>query len=181
MQGHWAWVNGFEHRHMDFRTWLDNIQEVGGPLYRVYDSDGHTGLTRLYTNHKIALSNRLTTVAGINVMWFNLNNQVLVEPRISFQYKTSPTSTLSIAYALNSRKETTDTYFVSSPQEGIPPSGGQEGMRANKDLGLTRSHHLSASFAQRLGENAMLPVTGVYQQPNHLSNQFCLPRGCVQS
>ena len=144
--------NGFEHQHLDFHTWMDYIHETGGPLYRVYDSEGNTGLTRLYTNHKVALSSRLSTVAGVNVMWFNLNNQWLVEPRISLQYKTSPSSTLSVAYAINSRKETTDTYFVL-----------MDGKYPNEDLGLTRSHHISASFAQRLGENAMLKIEPYWQ------------------
>jgi hypothetical protein len=144
--------NGFEHQHLDFHTWMDYIHETGGPLYRVHDSEGNTGLTRLYTNHKVALSSRLSTVAGVNVMWFNLNNQWLVEPRISLQYKTSPSSTLSVAYAMNSRKETTDTYFVL-----------MDGKYPNEDLGLTRSHHISASFAQRLGENAMLKIEPYWQ------------------
>ena len=144
--------NGFEHQHLDFHTWMDYIHETGGPLYRVYDSEGNTGLTRLYTNHKVALSSRLSTVAGVNVMWFNLNNQWLVEPRISLQYKTSPSSTFSVAYAMNSRKETTDTYFVL-----------MDGKYPNEDLGLTRSHHISASFAQRLGENAMLKIEPYWQ------------------
>ena len=171
--------NGFEHQHLDFHTWMDYIHETGGPLYRVYDSEGNTGLTRLYTNHKVALSSRLSTVAGVNVMWFNLNNQWLVEPRISLQYKTSPSSTLSVAYAMNSRRESTDTYFVraspSSSQRGdvgshnsaasgnqtSPPWDGHG--EANKSLGLTRSHHISASFAQRLGENAMLKIEPYWQ------------------
>ena len=144
--------NGFEHRHLAFNTWLDWIHEVGGPLYRVYESNGYTGLTRLYSSHKLALSNRLSTVAGVNVMWFNLNNQWLVEPRVSVQYKKSLSSTLSLAYALNSRKESTDTYFVM-----------MDGKNPNEDLGLTRSHHISASFAQRLGENAMLKVEPYWQ------------------
>ena len=144
--------NGFEHQHLDFHAWLDWIQTVGGPFFRVYESHGNTGLTRFYTNHKLALSSRLSTVAGVNVMWFNLNNQWLVEPRVSLQYKTSPTSTLSLAYAMNSRKETTDTYFVT-----------MAGKNPNKDLGLTRSHHISASFAQRLGENAMLKIEPYWQ------------------
>ena len=144
--------NGFEHQHLDFHTWLDWVQNVGGPLFRVYESEGNTGLTRFYTNHKVVLSRRLSTVAGVNVMWFNLNNQWLVEPRISLQYKTSPSSTLSLAYAMNSRKETTDTYFVT-----------MAGQNPNKDLGLTRSHHISASFAQRLGDNAMLKIEPYWQ------------------
>ena len=147
--------NGFEHRHMDFSTWMDYVQVVGGPLYRIYDSKGNTGLTRLYTNHKLALNQRLSSVAGVNVMWFNLNNQVLVEPRVSMQYKTSPSSTLSLAYALNSRKESTDTYFVLSADSQEP--------NANSNLGLTRSHHISASFAQRLGENTMLKIEPYWQ------------------
>ena len=144
--------NGFEHQHLAFNTWLDWIHEIGGPLYRVYESKDYTGLTRLYSSHKLALSRRLSTVAGVNVMWFNLNNQWLVEPRVSVQYKTSPTSTLSLAYALNSRKESTDTYFVM-----------MDGKNPNEDLGLTRSHHISVSFAQRLGENAMLKIEPYWQ------------------
>ena len=122
-------------------------------MYRVYESEGSTGLTRFYTNHKLSLSRRLSMVAGVNVMWFNLNDQWLVEPRVSFQYKTSPSSTLSVAYALNSRKETTDTYFVVD----------EEGHNPNENLGLTRSHHISASFAQRLGDNAMLKIEPYWQ------------------
>lgn len=144
--------NGFEHQHLAFNTWLDWIHEIGGPLYRVYESKGNTGLTRLYSSHKVALSRRFSTVAGVNVMWFNLNNQWLVEPRVSVQYKTSSSSTLSLAYALNSRKESTDTYFVM-----------MDGKNPNEDLGLTRSHHISASFAQRLGENAMLKIEPYWQ------------------
>ena len=36
-------------------------------------------------------------------------------------------------------------------------------MAPNEDLGLTRSHHISASFAQRLGENAMLKIEPYWQ------------------
>ena len=149
VSSHYTMQNGFEHRHMAFNTWLDWIHEAGGPLYRVYESDGNTGLTRLYSSHKVALSNRLSTVAGVNVMWFNLNDQWLVEPRVSVQYKTSASSTLSLAYAMNSRKESTDTYFVKEA--------------SNENLGLTRSHHISMSFAQRLGENAMLKIEPYWQ------------------
>ena len=159
--------NGVEHQHMDFSTWLNWVHEVGGPQFRVYESDGNTGLTRFYSNHKVALSSKLSMVAGVNMMWFNLNDQFLVEPRVSMQYKTSPSSTVSIAYSMNSRKEATDTYFVKTspnPSQG----GGAETQNpllgeANNDLGLTRSHYLSASFAQRLGENAMLKIEPYWQ------------------
>lgn len=144
--------NGFNHVHLDFHAWLNHVQEVAGPMLRVYESDGYTGLTRFYTNHKISLTKRLSTVAGANVMWFTLNNQWLVEPRISLSYKLTNTSTLSIAYALNSRKENTETYFVQ-----------KDGKNVNEDLGLTRSHHISATFAQRLGDNAILKIEPYWQ------------------
>lgn len=144
--------NGFNHVHLSFDSWLDYVSVIGGPLNRIYQSDGSTGLTRFFTNHKVAISNRLSAVAGANVMWFTLNDQWQVEPRMSLQYKTSATSTLSVAYALNSRKETLDTYFVN-----------KDGKEVNMGLGLTRSHHLSASFSQRLGENALLKVEPYWQ------------------
>jgi hypothetical protein len=145
---------------MDFHTWLDYIRETGGPLYRVYESEGNTGLTRLYTNHKVTLSNRLSAVAGVNVMWFNLNDQWLVEPRVSMRYKLTPSTTLSLAYALNSRKESTDTYFVNGEGAFNPQSST---LHPNEDLGLTRSHHISASFTKSFGENAMLKIEPYWQ------------------
>ena len=164
LSSRYTMLNGMVHQHFHFHTWLDYIDVVGGPLKRVYESEGNTGLTRLYSSHKLALSRRLSTVAGVNVMWFNLNNQWLVEPRVSVQYKTSPSSTLSLAYALNSRREATDTYFVTL-DSSLADDKDYNGQCSwvNKDLGLTRSHHISASFAQRLGENAMLKIEPYWQ------------------
>lgn len=144
--------NGFVHQYMDFSTHLDHIQVVGGPMARVYESDGDTHLTRFYTNHKIGISHRLSMVAGANLMWFHLNRQWMLEPRVSMQWKASGSSTLSVAYALNSRKETTDTYFVL-----------QDGRNPNKNLSLTQSHYLSASFAQSISEHAMFKVEPYWQ------------------
>jgi len=149
-------LNGIQHQHLEFSSWFDHVAEVGGPMMRIYDSKGYTGLTRFYTSHKIAFSSRLSAVAGLNVMWFNLNNQWLFEPRVSVQYKTTPSSTIAIAYAMNSRRETTDTYFVQKQNAGVV-------YNPNEDLGLTRSHHISLSFAQRLGDNAMLKIEPYWQ------------------
>ena len=149
--------NGINQQHMGFNLLLDVCPAVAKPLERVYDSNGSTGLTRLYSSHKLQLTNRLSAVAGVNVMWFKLNSQWLLEPRLSFAYKTSASSTLSAAYALNSRKENTDVYFVETkPGDGSPAM-------TNKDLGLTRSHHFSVSFAKQIGDDAQIKVEPYYQ------------------
>lgn len=148
--------NGFNHQHLDFDLRFDACEKVGEPMRRVYASEGVTGLTRLFSSHKLMLTHRLTAVGGLNVMWFNLNNQWLVEPRASLSYKTSNTSSLALAYAMNSRKENTDVYFVEVRQ-----NDGKT--LTNKDLGLTRSHHLSLTFSQRLGDDALLKIEPYYQ------------------
>ena len=109
------------------------------------------------THERIFSGGSLSAVAGVNVMWFKLNSQWLLEPRLSFAYKTSASSTLSAAYALNSRKENTDVYFVETkPGDGSPAM-------TNKDLGLTRSHHFSVSFAKQIGDDAQIKVEPYYQ------------------
>ena len=147
--------NGIEYRQMSFKACDDYVHRIGDPeTYHVYDAEGNTTLARAYTNHKVALSQKFSTVAGINVMYFGVNNQTLVEPRVSLQYQATPSTTLSAAYAMNSRKETIGAYFV------LDDDGVTE---ANKDLGLTRSHHVSLTFAQRLGDNAILKIEPYYQ------------------
>ena len=147
--------NGVEYRQMSFKARDDYVHRIGDPeMYHVYDAEGNTMLARAFTNHKVALSQKFTTVAGINVMYFGVNNQTLVEPRVSLQYQATPSTTLSAAYAMNSRKETIGAYFVLA-DDGVT--------EANKDLGLTRSHHVSLTFAQRLGDNAILKIEPYYQ------------------
>jgi len=151
-------MNGINHQHYDFNLRLDNVADLGGPMMRVYASKGSTALTRLYTSHKINMTDQLSAVAGVNVMWFNLNDQWLVEPRASLSYKATDASTFSLAYAMNSRKENTDVYFVTTPGSATSPSD-----QTNEELGLTRSHHVSFTYAQRLGNEAQFKVEPYYQ------------------
>ena len=147
--------NGVEYRHMSFKACDDYVHRIGDPeMYHVYDAEGNTMLARAFTNHKVALSQNFSTVAGVNVMYFGVNGQTLVEPRVSLQYQATPSSTFSVAYAMNSRKESIGAYFV------FDDDGETE---ANKDLGLTRSHHVSFTFSQRLGDNAILKIEPYYQ------------------
>jgi len=147
--------NGVEYRQMSFKACDDYVHRIGDPeMYHVYDAEGNTTLARAYTNHKVALSQKFSTVAGVNVMYFGVNGQTLVEPRVSLQYQATPSSTFSVAYAMNSRKESIGAYFV------FDDDGETE---ANKDLGLTRSHHVSFTFSQRLGDNAILKIEPYYQ------------------
>ena len=147
--------NGVEYRHMSFKACDDYVHRIGDPeMYHVYDTEGNTMLARAFTNHKVALSQKFSTVAGVNVMYFGVNGQTLVEPRVSLQYQATPSSTFSVAYAMNSRKESIGAYFV------FDDDGETQ---ANKDLGLTRSHHVSFTFSQRLGDNAILKIEPYYQ------------------
>lgn len=147
--------NGIEHTHMEYNARMDRVAQTYGPLFRIYEGDGLTGQTRVFTNHKVSVTDRLSFVAGANATWFHLTDQFLVEPRISTQYKLSKTASLAIAYGLNSRRESLDTYFVTKPGETNP--------EPNSNLGLTRSHHISASFSKRLGENALFKVEPYWQ------------------
>ncbi|MDO4496953.1 MAG: TonB-dependent receptor, partial [Bacteroidales bacterium] len=149
-------LNGVNFQHLGFDLNLDLCPAVAQPLERVYKGDGNTNLTRFFTSHKLTLTDRLSTVAGLNLMWFGLNNQWLAEPRVSVAYKTSASNSVSLAYALNSRRENTDVYFVEKPIMG-------GGMASNKELGLTRSHHISFNFSQRLGDDAQLKIEPYYQ------------------
>ena len=147
--------NGVEYRQMSFKACDDYVHRIGDPeMYHVYDAEGNTMLARAFTNHKVALSQNFSTVAGVNVMYFGVNGQTLVEPRVSLQYQATPSTTLSAAYAMNSRKESIGAYFV------LADNGATQ---ANKDLGLTRSHHVSFTFSQRLGDNAILKIEPYYQ------------------
>lgn len=156
---------GLNHRHMRYDLDLASCQTIGAQLIPVYKADGLTGLTRAFTSHKVAITDRLTATAGLGVVWFNLNNDVCVEPRASLTWTATPASSVAFGYSLNSRKEKDCVYFVRVDGEDV-----------NRDLELTKAHHFMVSYSRRFGDDMLLKLepyfTWLYDVPVEVGSSF---------
>lgn len=81
-----------------------------------------------------------------------LNGDWSVEPRLSWQWHTSQKGTLSFGYGLNSHVEKLDAYFVE-----------QEGKGVNRNLKMTRAHHVQMSYLHMFNPHLALRAETFFQ------------------
>lgn len=126
---------GMNYTHYIYKNRLRYAEGIGQPLETFGHEDGKAGLLNMYVSNSWAASPLFTFNFGANVQGFMLNGDWSVEPRLSWQWHTSQKGTLSFGYGLNSHVEKLDVYFVE-----------QYGKRVNRDLNMTRSHHVQLSY-----------------------------------
>lgn len=102
----------------------------------IQTADGTHSL-QAFAQANYRLSERLTFNAGLHYLRLLLNGSQALEPRGSVRWAFAPRQSLSLGYGLHSQLQTIGTYFSRSPETGA---------LLNRNLGLTRAHHLVASY-----------------------------------
>ncbi|MFY0650846.1 MAG: TonB-dependent receptor [Cyclobacteriaceae bacterium] len=132
----------------------------------IVDENGQSYLFQLYSQSQFELSPRLTLNAGFHSQYFDLNQDLTFEPRMSLKYDLSDKSNLGAAYGLHSKTESLGFYFVKDDLGNEP----------NKDLKLMNSHHWVLSYNSRLSDYIRLSIEPYYQ---YLTNVPVTPEGHV--
>lgn len=98
-------------------------------------------------------SERLTLNAGAHALYFFLNNTASIEPRASVRYAFTDRQSLSLGYGLHGQMQPLGVYFIQNEQ----------GEQPNRDLGMTRAHHLVLSYEHSLPGNWRVKPEVYYQ------------------
>ncbi|MBN1789752.1 MAG: TonB-dependent receptor [Bacteroidales bacterium] len=120
------------------------------------EKDG-SNLVQIYSQSRWEVSPRLTANAGLHAQFFTLNKNFTLEPRASIKWKLSEKHSLSFAYGLHSRLEPIGYYLAR--QTG--PAGTT---LPNKELGMTRAHHMVMAFEASTGNFSRLRIEPFYQR-----------------
>ncbi len=144
---------GFVFTNMNYDLLLKNALPIGTPLQTIVTEKGSSSLLSAYSNSTFNLHNKLTINAGINTQLFTLNNNYTIEPRLGLKYQFEPAQSISFAYGLHSRLERLNYYFVKN----------NTGESINKNLDLTKSHHLVMGYDVSLSEFTHLKAEVYYQ------------------
>lgn len=131
------------------------IQEAinGQPLTTIVNDDGLSNRFQAFTQSKFELSDAFTLNAGLHSQYFQLNEQLTIEPRTSLQWHINGLKSISFGYGNHSQVEDLKVYFIQDVN----------GNTLNKDLKMTRAHHLVLSYDMVLKENMRLKVEPYYQ------------------
>lgn len=137
-------------------------------LQSTIDGKGNSTLITAFSQSKIVLSERVSVVAGVHAVYNDLNEEILVEPRISGRFECSSLSAVSLAAGLYSRPEPLNIYFIQDSSGAYP----------NRKLPATKAFHLVAGYERVLSENLRLKIEPYFQYlydvPVGLNNNFSM-------
>jgi hypothetical protein len=124
------------------------------PMENVAKSSGNNFQTTAYTQSIFTISPKFSLSAGLNVQYFNLNDNWGLEPRLSMKWNFISNQSLSAAYGLNSRRERLDFYYVVDSTTNLP---------GNKELDLAKAHHFNLAYDWNISDVLHLKVEPYYQ------------------
>lgn len=128
-------------------TWVELLNSNDKPI-----------MFRTYGSWKYRFTSKLTMQTGLHFMYTQMGDQLSLEPRLGFTYKSNAKEKFAFAYGNHSQQQPTYNYYAQ-----FIDSASQTLKEHNVDMGLTRSHHLVASYQRKLKKNFNLRTEVYYQ------------------
>ena len=143
----------YSHRFFDlnFRT-AENVYEPVSPT-PYYATKDNTGLASIFWSNLWKPTDNLSFNLGLSGSYFLLSKDFSIEPRASMKWEPGKRHSLSLGYGLHSMIEKLDAYFFRNA----------DGTMANKDLGLSKAHHLLTTYMYKFTDNLNLRFNAYYQ------------------
>ena len=147
---------GFIVNNLHYNNLLKYAPSIGDDLVTSADENGSSNLIHLYSQSKINLSSRIVFNLGMHGLYFDMNKEVVLEPRIGATYRLTDRQSLSLAYGKHSRLEPQSLYFARVME-------GNETTYPNKTLSLSKAHHFVLAYDVNLNSNLRLKVEPYFQ------------------
>ncbi len=152
----WLIQLGGEYSHRFFNLAYKSVDQLYAPVSTMHEytkMKDDTGLANIFCQNLVRVSNYFSLSAGIAGNYFLLSKDFSVEPRASLKWDPDEKNSFSMGYGLHSMIEKLDAYFYRNA----------DGNLANKDLGLTKAHHLHATYVHKLNSNLTLRMNAYYE------------------
>lgn len=141
--------------NINYRFNIQNAIVIGDPLTTFSADNGSSNLLQAFTQSSFTFG-KFRFNPGVHFLYFALNNKYSVEPRFGLSYSLDDKTSFSLGYGLHSQIEKLSFYLAD-----IPTNAGTE--KLNKNLGLTKSHHIVFSFDRMFGTFTHLRIEPYYQ------------------
>ena len=117
---------------------------------------GISNLWEFYAQSKYDITNNLTLFSGINSMYFMLNKNFSIDPRVSIRWEFHSGHSISFGFGKHSQLEELKIYLVNQNVNGKIEY-------PNKNLGLSHSLQYVFGYDWRINDNLRLKVEPYYQ------------------
>jgi len=122
-----------------------------------HDSRGHTQLFQSYVQAKYNISERIEFVGGFHFIYFWLNKDWSLEPRLGFKWNIANKQSLGFGLGMHSRHEVLPAYFA----QVLQPDSSYS--IPNTNLDLTKSIHAVLSYERDIARNMHIKTEIYYQ------------------
>lgn len=126
----------------------------------VYDFNGAATLLQAYAQTQYKPSDKWTFNIGLHTQYYNLNKQIVIEPRLAINFHLKPNQTLNIGYGLHHQSQPIPIQLL---KEEITPGIYET---TNKDLDFTRNQHFVLGYDVKLGSAWRAKLETYYQYIN---------------
>lgn len=152
----WLTQFGGEYSQRFFDLSYRSADEVYAPVTAIqerYSTKDNTGLASMFWSNMITPSEAWSFNLGIASSYFLLSKDLTVEPRASLKWQPNHRNSVSVGYGLHSMVEKLDAYFLRDASGNL----------VNKDLGLSKAHHLMGTYLFKFTDNLNARVNVYYQ------------------
>ncbi len=137
--------------------------EDGNPDWAtVYDFNGSANLVQAYAQTQFKPSKKWTLNGGLHFQYYDLNKQIVAEPRAAVNYHLNENQTLNIGYGLHHQTQPIPIQLL---EEEVTLGVFEQ---TNRDLDFTRSHHFVLGYDVKLGNNWRTKLETYYQAINNV-------------
>lgn len=142
---------GFIVDNLHYNTLLKHAPVYDQGLLTVVDEQGASNLVQVFTQSKFSLTERFLVNAGLHARYFDLNREVVFEPRLGITWNVGRAQSLGLAYGRHSRLEPLTLYFARVDDDGSIT-------RPNRELDVSKAHHLVLAYDMSLNPNLRLKI-----------------------
>lgn len=145
--------SGYILNRMGFGMEQNIYDKDNSTMFKYIDDDGSAWQMQLFAQSSYHLNKKLVMHSGVHFSHFDLNNTYSIEPRLSFRYEFNSRNAMSIGYGLHSKTQPIGVYFAMD----------QSGNKPNKNLEMSKSHHLVMGYDRLITESLRLKTEVYYQ------------------
>ena len=144
----------YSHRFFDLRYSSVDYLYANPSTMQIYtDMKDNTGLASAFWQNLFTLSDKFSMSLGLAANYFLLSKDFSAEPRVSIKWQPYNGGSVSLGYGLHSMVEKLDAYFY---RDAV-------GTLVNKELGLTKAHHLQFAYSHKFNDNLNLRMNLFWQ------------------
>lgn len=153
-----ALKTGLVFNQIGFSYYQKSRENPNEPVLERINTKDNTQTVQLYAQWQFKPRNNITMHAGLHYMQLLLNNTRSVEPRASIKLDVDSRNTIALGYGLHGQIQPLGVYFAKSKV------AEDTWIYPNRDLELTKAHHLVLSYGHAFGKNLRLKTEIYYQR-----------------